>query len=52
MFHFEQTFVLIAELKETLNARAGVLRAHALVAVRKQHDQAALRSPFLLTCPA
>jgi len=40
-------FFFTGELHEPLNARAGVLRALALIAVGQQHHQAGREIPFV-----
>ena len=45
----EHVRVVAAQLQEALQPRGRVLRAHALVTVGQQHDNAALTPPLVLT---
>ncbi len=44
--HRKGLFLVVAELQEALETCARMLGAHALVAVRKEHDEAALAAPL------
>lgn len=46
---WDLVWILVGQLQESLQTSARVLWAHALVAVRQQHDEAGLTSPFGLT---